>query len=232
MEPQPYREKTGSCLFLFQQLEELIQLRQDHDTGTAVGRAAFFGIIGRNGDVFGTTCGSDMCRIETVLFLQDPDHRCGTFNAEIPVVYQIRRTAIVLIIGMAFHHELDIRLGLQYGGHFAQNSFSRLRYIIASALEKELVGNIDINDPFIYFDIDVLVVHVADGAFKVHDQGHVQRVFMGEFILKILNITVFRANIVQRFFDAFCLRAGDDREILQLLEGGIVISASGNRLVY
>ena len=48
-------------------------------------------------------------------------------------------------------------------------------------------------------------------------------VFVGELGLEILDVGIFSADVIQRFLDAFRLGAGDDGEILQLFEGGVVV---------
>ncbi len=46
---------------------------------------------------------------------------------------------------------------------------------------------------------------------------------MRERGLKILDINILSPDIIQRFFDAFRLGTGDDRKILQLFEGSVMI---------
>lgn len=59
-----------SGLFLrFKQFEELIQLRQDHDPGSAVCCFSFRCTIVGNWKVFSTTCSSHFCGVKSILFL-------------------------------------------------------------------------------------------------------------------------------------------------------------------
>ena len=76
-------KKAASCeaadcidqiLFLpflrFQQLEELIQLRKNHDTRSAVRSFSFFCIVSGNWFVFATACSCNFSWVETIIFLQ------------------------------------------------------------------------------------------------------------------------------------------------------------------
>src|ERR1700761_1260297 len=203
-------------------MEELIKLRQDHDTGAAVSSTSFFGIIARNRLIFATASGSDMRRIETILFLQDTDNGSSALNAKIPVVFEVR-TNEFLVVGVTFNLELDVGLCFQHSCNLAQNRLGRLGDRPATALEEQLVGDVDVNNTFLNLDVDVLVIHVTDSAFQVHCKGHVQAVLVSQLGLEVLNKLVLSAEVIQRFFDAFCLRAGNDTQILQLFKGSVVI---------
>src|SRR5882757_2303603 len=89
-----------SYLFFLKQFKELVESRQDHDTGAAVGSAAFFCIIRRNGNILATTGSSDMSRIQSILILQDLDNGSSAFYAEIPVILQLARSVVGFVIGM------------------------------------------------------------------------------------------------------------------------------------
>ena len=48
---------------------------------------------------------------------------------------------------MAFDHEFDIGLCFQHGRDFAEDDFGGFRYVPFTAIEEQLVGDIDIDDP-------------------------------------------------------------------------------------
>lgn len=210
-------------LFLFEELEELIQLRQDNDAGAAVSGAAFFGIIAGCGHIFATAGRGNMGGVEAILLLQDTDDGSCTLDAKIPVVLQDAGMVVRLVVCIAFHHKFDIGLRLQHGRYFAEYDFSGFRDIPFAAGEQQLVGNINVDDPFVDLDIDVLIIYVCKGALEVRHQSQVQGIFVRQFSLEVLDVGILGPDVVQRFLDAFCLRVGDNRKILQLLESSIMI---------
>src|SRR3984957_6503540 len=122
---------------MFEQLEELIQLRQDHDSGAAVRGATFVGIIRGDGYIFPAAGRCDMSRIEAVFFLQDADDGSSTLRTEVPVILERAGVIIRFVVRMTFYHEFDIRLGFEDGGYLAQNSLGGRSYVPFPAIEQE-----------------------------------------------------------------------------------------------
>src|ERR1700678_1514954 len=114
---------------MFEQLEELVQLRQDHYTSAAVGGAAFVGVIGSDGQIFTATGGRHVGRIETVLFLEDADDGGSAFSTEVPVVLDRAGMIIGFVIRMTFDHEFDIGLVFQDGGDLTENNLVPRCYV-------------------------------------------------------------------------------------------------------
>src|SRR5580658_1129386 len=155
-------------LFMFEEFEELIELRQDHDAGAAVSGAAFVGIVARDGYVFTAAGCRYVGRIEAIFLLEDADDGSSTFRTEVPVILDGAGMVIGFVIRMTFDHEFDIGLSFQDGGDFTEHDLGGGRYVPFSAVEEQLVGDVDIDDVLIDLDIDVLVVDVGEGALQVH----------------------------------------------------------------
>ena len=208
---------------MFEQLEELIQLRQDNDTGAAICGAAFVRIVWSDGYIFTAAGCRHVGRVEAIFLLKDADDGGRTFGTQVPVILDRAGMVVGLIVRMAFDHEFDIGLSFQDGCDLTEDDFGGRCYVPLAAIEQEFVGDVDIDDILIDLDIDVLVIDVGEGAFEVHHKSHVQGVFVGQCCLQILDVKILSADVIQRFLDAFGLSAGNDGEVLQLFEGGVVV---------
>ena len=65
----------------------------------------------------------------------------------------------------------------QYLGTLPSTSLAR-SVVIASAFKQQFIGDINKHDALVNFNVDVLVVEIANSAFEVHNEHHVQRIFL------------------------------------------------------
>src|SRR5579872_3058748 len=98
-------------LFMLEQLEELIQLRQNHDPGPAVELPAVCRAVVRYRHILAATRCRHMRGLEPILLLKDMHHGGRALDAEVPVVEEIPMT-IGNVVRMTFDHKLDVRLRL------------------------------------------------------------------------------------------------------------------------
>lgn len=225
--PNPLNKKrvrlSKRLLRRLQQLEKLIQLRQYHDTGTAIGGFSCCCAVVGNRAKLSTTGSYHFSRIQAILLLQQANHGGRPLHAQVPVVADRTASGESYVVGMSLYHELQIRLILQYGSHFAQYLFCFLVDVIAAALEQQLIRNVDINNALVDFDVDVLIVQVADCSLQIHDERHIHGIFFRHLLLQRLDIRILGAHIVHRLADAFRLLTGNYRHGLQLLDRLVVV---------
>src|SRR6478672_3696118 len=120
----------------FQQFKELIQLRQDHDAGAAVGSFTLHAVVTGYRQVLAAATGGHALGINMKLVLQDAHNRSSALGAQVPVVLD----AGIFnwhIIGVAFYQELDLGFAVQHLRYFTQHFISAVAYIIRAALEQQ-----------------------------------------------------------------------------------------------
>src|SRR5580692_5988244 len=98
---------------MFEQLKELIQLRQDNDPGAAVGGAAFIRIVGGYGYIFTATGCRHVGRVKAIFFLEDANDGGSAFGTQVPVILESTGMIIGLVVRMTFDHEFDVGLSFQ-----------------------------------------------------------------------------------------------------------------------